>query len=83
MTCIMECSTNAGARLSEGPDVKALENLIVECAWDGESGEWRFMRTRSDKDTPNAYHVYEKVMQSIQDNITQEDLHAEIQARHC
>ncbi|BDA47945.1 mRNA-capping enzyme [Coccomyxa sp. Obi] len=69
-----------GARLAEGPDVKALENLIVECAWDGEAGEWRFMRTRSDKDTPNAYHVYEKVMQSIQDNITQDDLHAEIQA---
>lgn len=55
----------------------------MECAWDGEAGEWRFMRTRTDKDTPNAYHVYEKVMHSIQDNITQDDLHAEIQARHC
>ncbi|KAK9916374.1 hypothetical protein WJX75_001987 [Coccomyxa subellipsoidea] len=36
------------------------------------------MRTRSDKNMPNAYYVYEKVMQSIHDNIAQEDLHAEI-----
>jgi len=40
------------------------------------------MRVRSDKQTPNAYHVYEKVMQSIHDNITEEDLQAEIKVSH-
>ncbi len=62
----------------EGMDVTRLENCIVECSWDGEEGVWRYMRVRSDKDTPNAYHVYEKVMQSIHDNITEEDLQEEI-----
>lgn len=28
------------------------------------------MRERRDKSTPNAWHVYEKVLQSIKDNIT-------------
>lgn len=28
------------------------------------------MRERRDKATPNAWHVYEKVLQSIKDNIT-------------
>lgn len=49
--------------------------------WDAEEGVWRFMRTCSDKNMPNAYHVYENVMQSIHDNIAQEDLHAEIKVR--
>ncbi|EIE27392.1 hypothetical protein COCSUDRAFT_34803 [Coccomyxa subellipsoidea C-169] len=73
-------STAAGARVvfDEGMDVTRLENCIVECSWDGEEGVWRYMRVRSDKDTPNAYHVYEKVMQSIHDNITEEDLQEEI-----
>ena len=28
------------------------------------------MRERRDKETPNAWHVYKKVLQSIEDNIT-------------
>jgi hypothetical protein len=27
---------------------------------------WRFMRERKDKDTPNAFHVYESVSRSIE-----------------
>ena len=46
----------------------------MECTWDGETGTWIFLRERTDKNTPNAYHVYEKVMQSIDDNITEDDL---------
>ena len=58
------CSA-AGARVQfpEGEEAKDFEGKIVECAWDGEKGVWTFMRIRSDKLTPNAYHVYEKVMQ--------------------
>jgi hypothetical protein len=46
----------------DGDDYREYEGCIVECAWDGEEGVWRFMRTRSDKLTPNAFHVYEKVI---------------------
>jgi mRNA-capping enzyme len=62
----------------EGESARAYEGCIVECAWDGEAGVWRFLRMRTDKQTPNAFHVYEKVMQSIDDNITEDDLLAEI-----
>jgi mRNA-capping enzyme len=34
---------------------------IVECSWDEGAQQWIYMRTRIDKDSPNAYHVYEKV----------------------
>ncbi|KAJ7544361.1 hypothetical protein O6H91_09G075300 [Diphasiastrum complanatum] len=40
---------------------------------------WVFMRVRHDKSHPNAWHVYEKVMRSIDDNINEEVLYAEIQ----
>lgn len=49
-----------------------MQGRIIECSFDGHSKTWIFMRERKDKETPNAYHVYEKVMRSIQDNITQE-----------
>ncbi len=34
---------------------------IVECCWDFDNHAWVFHRERTDKDTPNAYHVYESV----------------------
>jgi mRNA-capping enzyme len=62
-----------------GRDPADLANKIVECAWNGETGKWVFMRVRPDKDAPNAYHVYEKVVKSIQDNITEEVLLAALE----
>ena len=62
----------------EGEDVRRYENSIVECSWDGEEGVWRFMRVRTDKQRPNAKHVYEKVMSSIEDNIEEDDIIAEV-----
>ena len=62
-----------------GRDPADLANKIVECAWNGETRKWVFMRVRPDKDTPNAYHVYEKVVKSIEDNITEEVLLAELE----
>ena len=59
-------------------DPRHLENRIVECTWDKGAGAWAFLRERTDKNTPNAYHVYEKVMQSIDDNITEADLLAAV-----
>ena len=37
-----------------------------------------FMRVRTDKQRPNARHVYEKVLSSIEDNIEEDDIIAEV-----
>ena len=66
--------TGAVLTFREEEDPRRLEGRIVECTWDGEAGAWIFLRERTDKNAPNAYHVYEKVMQSIDDNITEDDL---------
>lgn len=58
----------------EGEDINKYDLRIIECCWDGEHQAWKFMRERRDKDTPNAYHVYESVAQSICDNIQEEEL---------
>lgn len=50
---------------------------MIECSWSPEEQAWIYMRERRDKDTPNAYHVYEKVVQSIED-----DLNAEVLLSH-
>lgn len=78
---ILSLQYAAGAKVEGFPDgesARDYEGCIVECAWDREAGVWNFLRTRTDKQMPNAYHVYEKVMQSIDDNITEEDLLAAI-----
>ncbi|KAL3142910.1 hypothetical protein ABBQ38_003198 [Trebouxia sp. C0009 RCD-2024] len=43
---------------------------VIECSWDAKQESWTYMRDRRDKKTPNAWHVYEKVLQSIKDDIT-------------
>ena len=48
------------------------EGVIVECKLVGSM--WMYMRLRDDKDIPNHISTYEKVMQSIQDNITKQVL---------
>jgi len=60
--------------LPEGSDVLEFANRVIECSWDAENETWRYMRHRLDKETPNAYRVYEKVVQSIVDNITEEEV---------
>ena len=47
---------------------------VIECSWDAKQESWMYMRDRRDKKTPNAWHVYEKVLQSIKDNITPNNL---------
>lgn len=63
----------------EGADVQSMANKVIECSYDPELETWNYMRMRPDKETPNAYHVYLKVMGSIKDNITEEDLQKEFQ----
>ncbi|CAI5459891.1 unnamed protein product [Closterium sp. Yama58-4] len=60
-------------------EANELEGKIVECCWKKDEGEWEFMRVRTDKEHPNAWHTYLKVMESIRDNITEEVLLKEVQ----
>lgn len=55
-------------------DAKLHNGEIIECSWDAKQEAWTYMRDRRDKKTPNAWHVYEKVLQSIKDNITPSNL---------
>jgi mRNA guanylyltransferase len=51
------------------------EGRIIECRYDPEwPNHWRFSRWRDDKLTANHISVYEKIMQSISDNVTEEEV---------
>jgi mRNA guanylyltransferase len=51
------------------------DQKIVECRYDPEwPNRWRFSRWRDDKLTANHISVYEKIMQSIADNVTEEQV---------
>ncbi|KAK4775931.1 hypothetical protein SAY87_023892 [Trapa incisa] len=62
----------------DGLDSSTYSGKIIECSWDSEEHVWRCMRTRVDKNTPNEFNTYLKVMRSIKDNITEEVLLGEI-----
>jgi mRNA guanylyltransferase len=53
---------------------------ILECRYDsewlvdGKSGGWRYIRFREDKVMANAQHVVQKIIDSIEDNVKQEQL---------
>ncbi|PON42324.1 mRNA capping enzyme, bifunctional [Parasponia andersonii] len=55
-------------------DPASYSGKIIECCWDCEEQVWVLMRVRTDKDTPNEFNTYNKVMRSIRDNITEEVL---------
>ncbi|PNY06317.1 mRNA-capping enzyme, partial [Trifolium pratense] len=62
----------------DGSDPSLYSGKIIECTWDFDNLEWIFLRIRTDKSTPNEFNTYRKVMRSIKDNITEEDLLNEI-----
>ncbi|WIA08218.1 hypothetical protein OEZ85_007667 [Tetradesmus obliquus] len=55
-------------------DPASLHGKIVECSFDVERRTWLYMRDRPDKLTANHRSVFDKVMTSISDNITEEVL---------
>ncbi|CAM6129287.1 unnamed protein product [Calypogeia fissa] len=63
----------------EDQDPSTMVGKIIECSWNPEEKQWEFMRIRKDKETPNAWHVYEKVMGSLHDKITEDVLLEEIE----
>ncbi|ORZ38738.1 mRNA capping enzyme, catalytic domain-domain-containing protein [Catenaria anguillulae PL171] len=55
--------------------LRGANGKIIECHYEpGSNPPWQFMRFRSDKNTANHYSVFEKIMQSIRDGVTQEHL---------
>ena len=62
---------------TEWEDLKAmgvpLDDAIVECYKD-ENGRWRFHRLRDDKNDANHISTVEKVLESIEDRVTEDDL---------
>ena len=52
--------------LNTEPDGK-----IVECKWDKEAKQWRFLRYREDKDTPNHMHIIPSLWNSIENGVDQ------------
>ncbi|KAL1330927.1 hypothetical protein HN51_048165 [Arachis hypogaea] len=69
-----------GNRVAFGDDSDPADysGKIIECSWNSDNQEWVFLRVRTDKSTPNEFNTYRKVMRSIKDNITEEDLLNEI-----
>lgn len=69
-------------RAPDGTQLSDLDGHIVECTWDrgagvaggGGGGAWRYLRVRTDKDTPNFVAVYRHTLQSILDDITSEEI---------
>ncbi|KAK4798901.1 hypothetical protein SAY86_024266 [Trapa natans] len=61
-----------------GLDPSTYSGKIIECSWDFDRKVWVCMRTRVDKNTPNEFNTYQKVMRSIKDNITEDVLLGEI-----
>lgn len=53
-----------------------LQDSIVECWLEDNGGQkrWRFYRMREDKDDANHVSVFESLIQSIEDHITEQDL---------
>ncbi|KAJ5298757.1 NAD-dependent protein deacetylase hst2-1 [Penicillium atrosanguineum] len=62
---------------TEWEDLKALrvplDDSIVECSKD-EHGHWRYHRLRTDKMDANHISTVEKVLESIEDRVTEDDL---------
>ncbi|KAJ5286769.1 hypothetical protein N7478_002455 [Penicillium angulare] len=50
-----------------------LDDAIVECS-KNEDGQWRFHRLRDDKNDANHISTVEKVLESIEDRVTEDDL---------
>ena len=53
---------------------------IVECRYDHDwPNFWRFSRYRDDKLTANHISVYKRIMESIEDNVTKQEVIAYLQ----
>lgn len=54
------------------PDDSAANGAIVECRYDGK--QWRVVKVRNDKSSPNDLYVYSKTLLNIQEDIQRSEL---------
>ena len=45
------------------------DGKIAECKWDKKAKEWRWLRYRDDKDTPNHMHIIPSLWNSIENGV--------------
>lgn len=67
----------------DGCDPSSYSGKVIECSWNEEENVWVCMRVRVDKNTPNEFNTYKKVLRSIKDNITEDILLEEIREIIC
>jgi len=48
--------------LADGSDPASFSGKIIECSFDSEENAWMLMRVRTDKNTPNEFNTYRKVL---------------------
>ncbi|XP_074598688.1 RNA guanylyltransferase and 5'-phosphatase mRNA capping enzyme [Brevipalpus obovatus] len=66
------------AQIRYNKDIRGLDKKIIECTFDYNAGEWKFMRVRTDKSFPNSYNTAMAVFESIKNPVTKELLLNEI-----
>ncbi|CAN1287474.1 mRNA-capping enzyme, partial [Linum perenne] len=59
-------------------DPSSYSGKIIQCSYNSEGEVWECMRVRTDRNAPNEFDTFEKVMRSIKDNITEDILLREI-----
>lgn len=53
-------------------ELKNLHDAIVECYL--EDQKWKFLKVRTDKDTANHYKVYQNILRSIEESVSEQEL---------
>lgn len=72
------CEQHIGV-LKVTKELKELNNKIIECSWNPETREWKFLRQRTDKSFPNSYDTCMGVCESIRNPVTKELLFSVIE----
>lgn len=62
-------------------DFGRFHNSIVECAYDVQAGEWRYIRQREDKETPNFSSTVIDTMESIAESVLRDELVRKLETR--
>jgi mRNA guanylyltransferase len=66
---------DSGEQLKEDPTLCMIpDGSIIECAWDRPSSSWTFLRLRTDKPHANDKSVFQKILRSIENDVSKEDL---------
>jgi mRNA-capping enzyme len=62
------------ATMKMNKTLKEHDKKIIECTWDFDTNQWKFMRVRTDKSFPNSFDTACGVWESIKSPIHKQDL---------